>query len=158
MRYIAKANININKAVRLMINESQYGIYVFGFDTMIDSYSNWDCFYDNIDEAIEFGLDEFGIFENDWIRIDSEEQGCQQDWVVNVISRHNKVGTQFILKSTGLVIDTSHRTDNINAMTVNERLFAVGLIDEFDKSIKIDELKCRRILEYIDVNEESIKK
>jgi hypothetical protein len=158
MRYIAKSKINFDKAVRLMINESKDGIYIFGYDTMIDSFSNWDYFYDNVNDSMNFASEEFGITENDWIQIDSEKEGCQQDWIENVISKHNNGVTHFFTKSSGQIIDTSNRTDTINGMTVNERLFVVGLINEFDKSRKHDKIKCRKILEYISVDEESIQK
>jgi len=158
MRYIAKSKINFDKAVRLMINDSKDGIYIFGYDTMIDSFSNWDYFYDNVNDSMDFAFEEFGITENDWIQIDSEKEGCQQDWIENVFSKNNNGATQFFTKSTGQIIDTSNRIDTINGMTVNERLFVVGLINEFDKSRKHDKLKCRKILEYISVDEESIQK
>ncbi|MDA0910642.1 MAG: hypothetical protein O2809_03670 [Proteobacteria bacterium] len=43
-------------------------------------------------------------------------------------------------------------------MTVNERLYASGLIDEFDKAVaKKDTQKVRSILEDVELVEESIK-
>ncbi len=43
-------------------------------------------------------------------------------------------------------------------MTVNERLYVSGLMDEFDKAIeKKDAAKARSILEKVELTEESIK-
>ena len=43
-------------------------------------------------------------------------------------------------------------------MTVNERLYVSGLMDEFDKAVKEkDTQKVKSILENIEINEESIK-
>lgn len=45
---------------------------------------------------------------------------------------------------------------NLNAMTVNERLFASELTDEFDRSILKNKLRARQILRWLKVDEESI--
>jgi uncharacterized membrane protein YvbJ len=43
-------------------------------------------------------------------------------------------------------------------MTVNERLYVSGLMDEFDKAVKEkDTQKVKSILENVEINEESIK-
>ena len=43
-------------------------------------------------------------------------------------------------------------------MTVNERLYVSGLMDEFDEAVeKKDTEKVRAILEKVELNEESIK-
>lgn len=43
-------------------------------------------------------------------------------------------------------------------MTVNERLYASGLMDAFDKAVKEKNTqKVKSILEYVELNEESIK-
>lgn len=46
----------------------------------------------------------------------------------------------------------------LGGMTVNERLFASGLMDEFDSVKKTDKATARRILELLQVDKPSIEK
>lgn len=53
-----------------------------------------------------------------------------------------------------------HRTisiENLRGMTVNERLYACGLIDEFDKAIQSDKVLAKKILTHLLVDEASIE-
>ena len=54
--------------------------------------------------------------------------------------------------------DAISGVSGLNAMTVNERLYATGLIDEFDKSLKSDKIKAIKILELLQVDQPSIDK
>lgn len=49
-----------------------------------------------------------------------------------------------------------NKVEGLNGMTVNERLFASGLMDEFDRARKNDKAKARRILELLRVDKFSI--
>jgi hypothetical protein len=50
------------------------------------------------------------------------------------------------------------KVDGIQGMTVNERLYVCGLMDEFDNSLKNDKKKARLILELLKVDVISIEK
>jgi hypothetical protein len=50
------------------------------------------------------------------------------------------------------------KVDGIQGMTVNERLYVCGLMDEFDNSLKNDKNKARLILELLKVDVISIEK
>jgi len=54
--------------------------------------------------------------------------------------------------------DIISKVEGINGMTVNERLFVSGLMDEYDKVKWSDKPKAKRILELLDVDEPSINK
>ena len=56
------------------------------------------------------------------------------------------------------MIDAVKQVVGLGGMTVNERLFASGLIDEFDRARKSDKAKARRILELLQVDKPSIDK
>lgn len=56
------------------------------------------------------------------------------------------------------MIEAVKQVDGLDGMTVNERLFASGLMDEFDKAKKIDKVKARLILELLQVDKPSIDK
>ncbi len=50
------------------------------------------------------------------------------------------------------------KIEGLGGMTVNERLFASGLLDEFDKVKKNDKSRARQILRWLEVDEPSITK
>ena len=54
------------------------------------------------------------------------------------------------------MIDAVEQVDGLQGMTVNERLYATGLMNEFDRLKKMDKIKARRILELLKVNKVSI--
>lgn len=56
------------------------------------------------------------------------------------------------------IIQAVERAGDLRGMTVNERLFNAGLMQEFDLAKKYIKPKARRILQLIGVDEPSINK
>jgi hypothetical protein len=56
------------------------------------------------------------------------------------------------------MIEAVKQVDGLGGMTVNERLFASGLMDEFDRVKETDKAKARRILELLQIDKPSIDK
>lgn len=56
------------------------------------------------------------------------------------------------------IIKAISKIEALNGMTVNERLFVCGLMDEFDKVLITDKNKAKRILILLGVDEFSIEK
>ena len=56
------------------------------------------------------------------------------------------------------IITAISKVDGLAGMTVNERLFVCGLMDEFDKALVDDKVKAKRILELLGVDKPSIEK
>jgi hypothetical protein len=56
------------------------------------------------------------------------------------------------------LIEAIKQVDGLDAMTVNERLFASGLVAEFDEALIKDKPKARKILELLRVDDSSIEK
>ena len=54
------------------------------------------------------------------------------------------------------IIDAINKVDGFGGMTVNERLYVTGLLKEFDKSLKSDREKAKKILELVKVDRVSI--
>jgi len=50
------------------------------------------------------------------------------------------------------------KVDGLGGMTVNERLYVCGLMNEFDKAQMADKDKARKILELLGVDKPSIEK
>jgi len=56
------------------------------------------------------------------------------------------------------IITAISEVDGLVGMTVNERLYVCGLLDEFDKAMSIDKDKAKKILELLGVDKSSIDK
>ncbi|MGC3977768.1 MAG: hypothetical protein QM751_05975 [Paludibacteraceae bacterium] len=56
------------------------------------------------------------------------------------------------------IIKAISKVDGLGGMTVNERLYVCGLMDEFDKVQIADKDKARKILELLGVDKPSIEK
>jgi hypothetical protein len=54
------------------------------------------------------------------------------------------------------IIEAINKVDGLGGMTVNERLHVTGLMKEFDKSLKSDKEKAKRILELLQVDKVSV--
>ncbi len=53
----------------------------------------------------------------------------------------------------------NENSDDLSGMTVNERLFATGLLSEFDDAVaRRDLIDVRRILEFVRMDEISLEK
>ena len=56
------------------------------------------------------------------------------------------------------IIELVKQVEGLGGMTVNERLFATGLVDEFEKAKREDITKAKRILELLQVDQSSIER
>ncbi len=84
MRKYAILNNPINKIEKVMVYTfDEDEVYVFLYDTKIDTPSIADYVFEEIDDAEEFCNDEFGISAGDWIYIDDPIEGAQHDIIDN---------------------------------------------------------------------------
>jgi hypothetical protein len=56
------------------------------------------------------------------------------------------------------IIKAISKVEGLGGMTVNERLYVSGLMNEFDKALIIDREKAKKILELLGVDKPSIEK
>lgn len=56
------------------------------------------------------------------------------------------------------IIEAIKQVDGLGGMTVNERLFASGLMNEFDRALVTDKSKAKKILELLGIDNPSIEK
>lgn len=56
------------------------------------------------------------------------------------------------------IIKAISKVEGLDGMTVNERLYVCGLMDEFGKAIIVDKNKAKKILELLGVDKPSIEK
>jgi biofilm protein TabA len=152
MRLIAKTKDNSDKSVRLMIYESNEGIYLYGFSTMADSCSDWQTIFESIRLAKEAAMIEYDVDFDDWIQIEDPDEDCQNDWIGKVKMIRKGIHKLFYNKHFNYYINFDFIMVDINGMTVNERLFHSGLLLEFDNSKHKDMGKEQKILKYLNAN------
>jgi hypothetical protein len=56
------------------------------------------------------------------------------------------------------IIKAISKVEVLSGMTVNERLYVCGLMNEFDKALILDKEKAKKILELLLVDKPSIEK
>lgn len=56
------------------------------------------------------------------------------------------------------IIKAISKVEGLGGMTVNERLYVCGLMNEFDKALTLDKEKAKKILELLLVDKPSIDK
>ena len=90
MRLTANIKIEDKELKRLMIYDSEDGVYLFGYNTEIDSDSLWDYWFENIEDAINDCIEDYNISKEDWTEIPDPLEYCQHDWInpVRIIGRN----------------------------------------------------------------------
>ncbi|AIZ62706.1 hypothetical protein PK28_01635 [Hymenobacter sp. DG25B] len=84
MRKIAQVAAPTSEVVRLMIHaDGDNGVYLFGYNTLEDSSSLWDYWFEKVADA-EATAEEYGVTGSDWQFIADPLENCQQDWITPV--------------------------------------------------------------------------
>lgn len=88
-----KANIKQTDSdlKRLMIYDSEDGVYLFGYDKDSDSSAIWDNLFENVEYAIE-ASQEYGVNQNNWQEISDPLKNCQHDWIEPVRVKGREIG------------------------------------------------------------------
>ena len=149
MRLIARTKDNNTDIMRLMIYESEEGIFLFGYSTMIDSVSKWDSYFDSIEHAKESAMIDYNVDFDDWIQISDPDIDCQHDWIGRTQLKRNNNQNTFYSKDYELFLNPDELDMNLKGMTMNERLFHTGLLSEYDVSKSEDSSKAQKIIIYL---------
>jgi hypothetical protein len=81
MRLVADVLPNAEGIKRLMILETEGGVYLFGFNRVPDSGGMWDEWYETVADAKEAGQEAYQVVAEVWTQIDDPCEHCQQDWI-----------------------------------------------------------------------------
>jgi len=148
---------------KVMLYECSDGVYVFGYDCLQDTSSISDYLQDTVEDAEDFCKDEYNIDSSNWIVIADPLENCQHDFIMPTKVKGKENGNpvwghfQTFVDNRWVDIVTSEKTQSFGGMTVNERLFVSGLVDEFEKSKISDKAKAKQILRSLQVDEPSIE-
>ncbi|MFB7142880.1 hypothetical protein ACFCYN_25130 [Gottfriedia sp. NPDC056225] len=84
MRKYAILNNPINKIEKVMVYTFEEDeVYVFLYDTKIDNPSIADYLFEELDDADQFCINEYGISDGDWIYLEDPISGTQRDLIGN---------------------------------------------------------------------------
>lgn len=92
MRKMASAICNCSNVTRVMVHETDNGVYLFHYAAPEDGPADGDQWFESVSECDEACLSEFGIGCKDWITISDPLEGCQQDWITPVRVKGRNIG------------------------------------------------------------------
>jgi hypothetical protein len=84
MRKVAILHQPIEGLVRLMLYGDEHGAYLFGYNSLADSSSVWDDWYETVTTAEEVAFEEYKVTSADWQIIAEPLPDCQHDWIAPV--------------------------------------------------------------------------
>lgn len=148
---------------KVMLYDCSDGVYVFCYDCLQDTASISDYLQDTVEDAEDFCRKEYNLDNDNWIFIADPLDNCQHDFILPTRIKGKENGDlewvhfQTFIDGRWVDLGTLDRTQSFGGMTVNERLFVSGLIDDFDKSKISDKTKAKQILRSLQVDEPSIE-
>ena len=163
MRKLAFIDI-IDETRKLIIYQSDEGVFLFGYDCLQDTSSKWDNWFMTVAEAEEYCRDIYKIEDDKWIYISDPLENCQHDFIMPTRVKGREIKKpeygkfETLINSKWVDIDIKDKYYSLDGLTGNERLFVTGLIDEFDKAKKSDKSKARLILSALEFDEKSIER
>lgn len=163
MREVAFVQI-VDEIRKLLIYQSDEGVYLFGYDCLQDTSSKWDNLFMTLEDAKEYCQDIYEIDRDKWICISEPLENCQHDFIIPTKVKGRENGNPEYGKFQSLINGKWVDTDNcekyysFNSLTGNERLFVTGLINEFQSAKRSDKSKARQILEALEFDNQSIER
>ena len=90
MRKIVSIRRPKDNYTRLMISPCEGGCYLYFYETHMDGPCSSDVFCFDMDEALGFAKEEYGVNENEWRDIPDAKENCHDDWIADVARRFLK--------------------------------------------------------------------
>lgn len=84
LRKIALVKNSHPEIKRVIIYESDTGVYLFPCASLKDGSTTGDYWFANLSEADKACAEEYGIESKDWQYIDDPLDDCQHDWIAPV--------------------------------------------------------------------------
>jgi biofilm protein TabA len=163
MRKLAYIDI-FDEIRKLIIYQSDEGVFLFGYDCLQDTSSKWDNWFMNVEEADAYCHDIYKVEDDKWIYISDPLEHCQHDFIMPTRVKGREIENSEYGKFETLIdgkwveLNYKDKIYSLDGLTGNERLFVTGLIDEFDKAKKNDKSKARLILYTLKFDDKSIER
>jgi len=77
---------------RLMIYDSEDGVYLFEYATEEDSSALCDYLFEKVGDAIDSCYEDYGVEKSDWKLIPDPLENCQHDWIQPVRVKGQNLG------------------------------------------------------------------
>jgi hypothetical protein len=90
MATVKKMNDGLVK--RVIVYDSGNGVYIFPCASLEDGSTIGDNWIENVAQADEYCMDEFGIGAEDWEHLDDPLEDCQHDWIAPVRVKGRNIG------------------------------------------------------------------
>ncbi|MFC3355485.1 hypothetical protein [Sphingobacterium zeae] len=151
MRKVVFQNIE-EKTKKLMLCQTNGGVYLFGYYNLQDASADWDHFFCNMDDAIESCLEDYDVNKEDWITIEDQPKNCQQDFIIPTRIKGREAGKpvfghlQQFVKGQWVDNEISAKCISFDGLTGEQRLLTTGLIFEYEKALIEDKAKAIKIL------------
>ena len=146
---------------KVMIYENNSGVYLFGYDTILDCNALFDEWYEYLNDAEESCEREYNIKSEDWISISDPQDFCNIDYIMPVRIKGRDIGKpefdcwEILLNGKWQSFQPPYET-NETGLTGNEKLFLSGLLEEFEQAKTYDKAKAIKILEALQFDKVSI--
>lgn len=163
-RKIAFISIDNEKGIKkVMICKNTTGFSLFEFDTKLDCNCISDLFFEKLENAEQYCNEKYNIQIQDWFAISNQQDFCNVDYIMPVKIKGRETGKpqfdNWEIQINGKWEEFLPPYDeNLNAMTVNERLYRSGLVDEYEKAVINNKEKAEKILAALEIDNNSIKK
>jgi hypothetical protein len=150
---------SVNEIRKLMIYQSNEGVYLFGYDCLQDASAMWDLWFATVHEAEEVCNDDYEINPSDWISISDPLTDCQHDFIRPTMARGRQSGKVQHGIFLGLVggkwveLEPEQKYYSFDNLTAAERLVVSGLLREFETAEINDKPRAIRILRNLGIDD-----
>lgn len=79
MRMYALLEERVENVKKIMVYESESGVYVFLYDTQEDKSCVADLWFETLDEAVDHCIQEFNVIQAQWLVINDPKEGEYHD-------------------------------------------------------------------------------
>lgn len=79
MRKYSFVNKKETKIKKVMLFSEVEWTYVFEYDTIDDKHCIGDCWFETLDEALQYSNERYWISDNDWVSIGNPKDWCFHD-------------------------------------------------------------------------------
>ena len=104
-------NRPIQSTVRLLLCETDEGVYLFTYDRTQDAPATADYWFETVDDAMGYANSNYGVRKDSWSDVPDQIEGCQMDILAPVRVKGRDTGNpqwgQYEILQNGLWVEHS---------------------------------------------------